>query len=204
MRSPVKWALLGLVIERPSHAYELAQRLERRYGPTLPLSDTRHAYRAIKDLANRSLIERIPDAHESADSEPSEPSPSEPSGPSKPSYRATAKGIAEYRAWLIGYIGEERQQRQLFILALSALTRQPEQMIEVVEHCEQEWLAQGMRTPIAREVDTTPDAPDTTPDTLATLHRLIDEENRLTVGAKLTWIHYAREQLEEFAKSRHR
>ena len=136
MRSPVKWALLGLVIERPSHAYELAQRLERRYGPTLPLSDTRHAYRAIKDLANRSLIERIPDAHESADSEPSEPSPSEPSGPSKPSYprdRQGDRGVPGVADRL--YLGEERQQRQLFILALSALTRQPEQMIEVVEHC---------------------------------------------------------------------
>ena len=31
MQSPVNWALLGLVIERPSYAYELAQRFERTY-----------------------------------------------------------------------------------------------------------------------------------------------------------------------------
>jgi DNA-binding PadR family transcriptional regulator len=30
MRSLVNWALLGLVIERPSYAYELARRFERR------------------------------------------------------------------------------------------------------------------------------------------------------------------------------
>ena len=35
MRSPVNWALLGLIIERPSYAYNLAQRFERRYGDTL-------------------------------------------------------------------------------------------------------------------------------------------------------------------------
>ena len=35
MQSPVNWALLGLVIERPSYAYELAKRFERTYGSVL-------------------------------------------------------------------------------------------------------------------------------------------------------------------------
>ena len=35
MHSPVNWALLGLIIERPSYAYALAQRFERTYGSPL-------------------------------------------------------------------------------------------------------------------------------------------------------------------------
>jgi DNA-binding PadR family transcriptional regulator len=39
MQSPVNWALLGLVIERPSHAYELAHRFDRTYDGALSLSE---------------------------------------------------------------------------------------------------------------------------------------------------------------------
>ncbi len=190
MHSRVRWALLGLVIERPSHAYDLAQRFERRYGSVLTLSDRRHAYAALRTLGERELIEQIPGT--------------EGEGPHpKPSYRATAKGVAEYREWLIGQVGEDRRQHELFVLALSALTRQPEQMIEVVGLCEQEWLKEGKANPISQKQKDEPADTDETPDWLAPLlDRLIEEENRLTVGAKLEWVQYAREQLGDFAKGK--
>jgi DNA-binding PadR family transcriptional regulator len=60
MHSPVCWALLGLVIERPSHAYELAQRFDRTYDGVLALSSVSHAYKALATLESRSLIEEVP------------------------------------------------------------------------------------------------------------------------------------------------
>src|ERR1700731_241869 len=57
MQSLVNWALLGLVIERPSYAYELAQRFERTYEGVLSLSSISHVYTALGTLRDRSLVE---------------------------------------------------------------------------------------------------------------------------------------------------
>src|SRR5271168_3961392 len=60
MRSPVNWALLGLVIERPSYGYELVKRFQREYEDVLPLSSESHVYTALKALERRGLIEETP------------------------------------------------------------------------------------------------------------------------------------------------
>jgi DNA-binding PadR family transcriptional regulator len=176
MRSLIKWALLGLVIERPSHAYELSRRLQRRFGSALALSDARQAYGALRGLVGRGLIEQLPP-------EPADATP-------KARYTATEEGLRHYGAWLVGQAAQDRRSHQLSILALSAFTRQPERMLPVIEEWEQAWVAHAMRTPITREQDG--------PDWLEPLfNRLLEEENRLTVGARLEWVQYAREQLSE-------
>ncbi len=189
LRSPVKWALLGLIIEEPSYVYDLAQRFERRYGTVLSLGDVRYAYAAVSALGARGLVEEIPGTREGSNP--------------KPCYKATAEGVEEYRKWLIGQVGEDRKAHQFFVLALSALSAQPEQMIEVVELCEQEWLNDGMARLLARAgTSAVAREEDTSTDWLAPLlDRLIEEENRLTVGAKLKWVQYAREQLGELPGS---
>jgi DNA-binding PadR family transcriptional regulator len=176
MRSPVNWALLGLIIERPSYAYDLAQRFERRYGETLPLSNVGHIYTALGVLAGRVLVEEIPGTREGRQP--------------KPHYRATPLGVGEYRGWLIGQVGEDRRRNQMFVLALGALTNEPEQLREVMVGYEQACLSEGMSTPISGAAET-PDS------ALALLGRLSDEENRLAVGAKLQWAEYARQELKK-------
>lgn len=178
MRSPVNWALLGLVIERPSYAYDLAQRFERRYGEVLPLSNIGHIYTALGVLDGRALVEEIPGTRTGRQP--------------KPHYRATQLGLVEYRDWLIGQLGEDRRRNQMFVLALGALTNAPEQMLEVIKGYEQACIAQGMHTPIsgaAHEMGSD--------SALALLGRLGEEENRLAVGAKLEWIAYARQELKK-------
>jgi DNA-binding PadR family transcriptional regulator len=175
MRSPVNWALLGLVIERPSYAYDLAQRFERRYGSALPLSNVGHIYTALGVLGERGLVEEIPGTREGRQP--------------RPCYRATPLGESEYRGWLVSQIGEDRRRQQLFVLSLAALAGDRAQMLEMIESCEQAFLQEGMATPIARE-----DA--CASRTLsALLSRMMDEESRLAVGAKLAWIEYARQEL---------
>jgi DNA-binding PadR family transcriptional regulator len=177
MRSPVNWALLGLIVERPSYAYDLAQRFERRYGTVLALSNIGHVYTAMDALEGRKLIEEIPGTREGRQP--------------KPYYRATAEGVEAYREWLVGQVGEDSRRRQLFVLALAALAGEPGQVVEIVEHCEQAWLSEGMGTRIAGEQGTPRDG------LAGLLHRLIEEENRLAVGAKLAWAEYARQELQK-------
>lgn len=174
MRSPVNWALLGLIIERPSYAYDLAQRFERRYGAVLTLSNIGHVYTALGMLGGRALIEEIPGTRDGRQP--------------KPHYRATDKGWHEYRGWLVGQVREDRRRCQLFVLALAALANDSDELLEVVTRYEQAWLQEGMGTPIARTDSVFDNATER-------LSRLMDEENRLAVGAKLEWVEYARQEL---------
>ncbi len=177
MRSIVNWALLGLVIDRSSYAYELAQRFERTYGDALALSSVSHVYTAIGTLRDRGLIEELPGTREGRQP--------------KPHYRATESGVAEYREWLAGQICEDRQRQRLFIQQLAALSRHPEAALEIVDRYEQACLEEARTTALRPDDD--PDAP------LDLAGALIGEESRLAVSAKLGWVRYAREVLSACA-----
>lgn len=183
MRSPVNWALLGLIIERPSYAYDLAQRFERRYGTVLALSNVGHVYTALGALESRDLVQEIPGTREGRQP--------------RPRYRATDAGVREYGRWLITQAGEDRKRSQMFVLALGALTGRPEQLLDVIAGYEQTWLAHAAGTPIERAQDGEGDSFDAL---AALLRRLIDEESRLAVGAKLAWIEYARQELAKLRR----
>ena len=179
MRSLVNWALLGLVIDRPSYAYELAQRFERTYENALALSSVSHVYIAVGALQGRGLIEEI--AGTRSGRQP------------KPHYRATEKGLQEYRDWLVDQIGEERQRQRLLVLQLAALARRPDVALDVVEHFEEICLMDAAKAPLPRG------EPGAGPSLSV---RLLSEENRLAVGAKLAWVQYARELFRTLADPR--
>jgi DNA-binding PadR family transcriptional regulator len=197
MQSPVNWALLGLVIERPSYAYELAQRFDRAYDGVLSLSSTSHVYTAIGALKSRGMIDEIPGTR--GGRQP------------KPRYRATAHGIENYRSWLVAQIHEDRRRQRLLVLQLAAFGRNPEVGLEIVERCQRACLEEACRIPIPGREETRADAdsdrgtagPDreTGADPSLT-KRLLSEENRLAVGAKLAWIEYARHELRALADAR--
>jgi DNA-binding PadR family transcriptional regulator len=83
------WLVLGLIIQQPSHGYELYQRFER-FGAVLPLSRS-SVYAVLDRLRERGMVEEID---------------LEPVGPvsrkreSRRSYRATAVGASAYRRWV--------------------------------------------------------------------------------------------------------
>jgi DNA-binding PadR family transcriptional regulator len=182
MRSLVNWALLGLVIDRPSYAYELAQRFERTYEDALTLSSVSHVYMALSTLKDRELIEEIPGTR----------SGRQP----KPHYRPTGKGLTEYREWLVEQICEDRQRQRLFVLQLGALTRNPDIALEIIDRFEQACLREASRTPLPSAANPTADG------AAQLLGRLVDEESRLSLGAKLSWVEYARQQFKALASTR--
>jgi DNA-binding PadR family transcriptional regulator len=182
MQSSVNWALLGLVIERPSYAYELAQRFERTYKDSLSLSSVSHAYTALGTLKDRELVEELPGTRTGRQP--------------KPHYRATAKGLEDYHQWLIGQVAEERKRQRVFLLQLTALTRDPAKAMKIVEDYEQACLDETCATRISGARDSPPD------DARELQTRLIAEEKRLAIGAKIEWAHYARRELKALAESR--
>jgi DNA-binding PadR family transcriptional regulator len=176
MSSPVNWALLGLVIERESYAYELAQRFQSIYRNVISLSSTSHVYTALGVLQGRSLVEQVPS--ERAGRQP------------KPCYRATALGVESYGDWLVGYAREDRRRQVMLVLGLSALAGSPQAVLGILERYEQAWVEPAETTELF--------AIDSTPAGLGgeLIARILSERNELTTPAKLAWVSDARAALE--------
>ena len=178
MRSPVNWALLGLVIERPSYAYDLAQRFERRYGEVLPLSNIGHIYTALGVLGGRALVEEIPGTR--AGRQP------------KPHYCATPMGVLGISR-LADRPGGRGPPPQPDVRACA---RRLDERAGAAARSHR-----GLRAGLPREGMHTPitGAPEQRhrDSALALLGRLSEEENRLAVGAKLDWVEYARQELKK-------
>ena len=176
MHSPVNWALLGLVIERPSYAYELAHRFERTYEGALSLSSVSHVYTALATLRERRLVEEAPGTRVTPRS--------------RRRYEATAQGLDAHSQWLVGQVSEERRRQRLLVAQLGALARTPQRAIEVLDAYEQACMIEAAAAPPAGEG---------IPGTTGLVARLIGEEARLTVAAKLRWVQYARTQVRALA-----
>ena len=178
MRSPINWALLGLLIQRPSYGYELMQRFERTYGDTLELSSRSQIYTALDSLARRGLIEHAQDAHV-------EDSVRQP----KLHYRATEAGICAYEQWLIEQVSQDERRSCLIAQHFAALS--PEHALRVLERCAEVCLEAAGRLPTDDEEELSGRP--------ALAERLAGEECRLRTGAVLSWIEYARSELRAAA-----
>jgi DNA-binding PadR family transcriptional regulator len=180
MQSPVNWALLGLVIERPSYAYELAQRFDRIYDGALALSSTSHVYTALGTLQDRGLVQEVAGTREGRQP--------------KPRYRATARGVAEHHDWLVGLFGENRRRQRLLALQMASLTRDPDAALETLARFEEACLEEAAKTPVSSRED------DSAKRDAGLVSRLLAEESRLAVEARLAWVQYVRRELLALTK----
>jgi DNA-binding PadR family transcriptional regulator len=174
MHSSVNWALLGLIIERPSYAYELARRFERTYDGAIALSSVSHVYTALANLRERGLVEEV--------------SSGGPEPRSKRHYRASELGQAEHARWLVGGVAEERRRQRVLSVQLGALARDPARALAVLDDYEQACLAEIAAAPAGG-------AEEQGAGVTRLVARLAGEETRLSVAAKLKWAQYARAQL---------
>jgi len=182
MQSAVHWALLGLVIERPSYGYELAQRFEHAYAGMLQLSGVSYVYTALDTLQCRRMIEEIPGTRTGRQP--------------KPRYRATAIGVRSYQERLILQMREDFRRSQLFARQLAALAQEPELALEVIDGYGQACLADAGDTPLPAPREDCEDA------VAGLAARLVSEERRLAIEAKLPWIEYARREFTALAAGR--
>ena len=179
MQSPVHWALLGLVIERPSYGYELAHRFEHAYAGMLQLSGISYVYTALDTLRYRDMIEEI--AGTRTGRQP------------KPRYHVTAGGLRSYQERLIAQMREDFRRSRLFARQLAVFAQEPEIALDVIERYGQACLEEASETPVR------PPLEEDAPAASGLASRLVSEERRLSMEAKLPWIDYARQEFRALA-----
>jgi DNA-binding PadR family transcriptional regulator len=182
MQSAVQWALLGLVIERPSYGYELAQRFESAYEGMLHLSGVSYVYTALDTLQRRSMIEEIPGTR----------SGRQP----KPRYRATVEGVDSYKERLTAQIQEDFRRSRLFARQLAVFAHEPEMALEIIERYGDACLEEAADASIPPHASHPADA------VSGLAARLVSEESRLAMEAKLPWVDYARREFMALAADR--
>jgi DNA-binding PadR family transcriptional regulator len=198
MRSAVNWAVLGLVIERPSYGYELFQRLERRYVGVLdpPISQI---YAALNALERAALIEPQPEkerAHQPDDA-------LRPAARRQPKvhYRATASGARAFREWVAEQMRDDPRHvellRRIAGTAAAGLDRTGT-MRSLVDAYERACVEEASQLPL-------PPARDgATPAAAAgeLVERLVLAARRGLLDAHFAWIAYARKEIEAFERPR--
>ncbi len=178
MTSPVYWALLGLVIERPSYGWELYNRFQRVYGDVLHLSGESHVYTGLDSLEQRGLIETIPGI--GVGRQP------------KPHYKATQQGIHSHEEWLVEQIDAHSRQQELWVRQLAIFAHDPGTALGVLERYERQYLKEAGQTghlPKGSASGSRGELIDT----------LVAEQQRITVGGMLSWLGHAKARFEALA-----
>ncbi|HMJ02489.1 MAG TPA: PadR family transcriptional regulator [Conexibacter sp.] len=190
----MNWAVLGLVIERPSYGYELFQRLERRYGGVLepPISQI---YAALNALERAELIEPLPLEQSVGAAE--EAAPVRRRQP-KVHYRATASGARAFRAWVAEGMRDDPQHAELMRriagTAAAAGVDRVEAMRELVDTYERACVEEASRLPLP------PARRAATPAAAAgeLVERLVLAARRGLLDSHFAWIDYARKEIDAF------
>lgn len=174
MQSTVAWALLGLIIERPSYAYELALRFERIHGHTLELSSVSHIYTALATLRKWGYVQELPSASSA--------------GKFRRQFGPTALGMNQHARWMLEEVVRERRRQRVLLRQFAPLAKIPERAHMVLDAYEEVCQGELARSNRIR--------PERIPGTTGFTARLISQETTLVVPGKLEWVGYAREQLE--------
>jgi DNA-binding PadR family transcriptional regulator len=85
-----KYAILGLVIERPGYGYQLAQRLDERFGSSAFAPSG--VYSALDQLSRDDLVRAAGEVG---------PGPARRAAP-RMIYEATDEGVDRFEAWMLG------------------------------------------------------------------------------------------------------
>ncbi len=126
LQASVNWAVLGLVIEKPSYGYEIGRRFIARFGGFIPASLS-NIYTTLDRLVRMGLVE------------PTHAQATTASGRQhKLHYRATSEGARAYRAWLARKLRELDQRSELLLRLLSVCLRGVPALDEVLERYEAE------------------------------------------------------------------
>ncbi|HEX3520223.1 MAG TPA: PadR family transcriptional regulator [Solirubrobacteraceae bacterium] len=179
LRSQAAILVLGLVIEKPSHGYEIGRRFEDRFG-ALVRTGRASIYRTLGALERGGLIEAM--------------SVEELGGVRRgaragSSYRATPVGARAYRGWLAQRVRDDPERVEM----LGRLTLAGVQSIEAAldfldyyeQSCEQD----------ARSLVASPPAEGEDDGRVRLVQELLLEERRRMIDAQFGWISYARRRL---------
>lgn len=171
-RAPVGAAVLALVIEKPSYGYEVWQRFEERFGGLLDVGSSR-IYQVVNGLLEEGMIEEVPGEAEGSRRQP------------RPRYRATELGARNHRAWLAQDLREDPTRDELHRRLLATGANDAPVLLEIVDRYERACLDEMAALGPVPAAET------------SARDRLLAEERRLVLEARLKWILFARRLLEQ-------
>jgi DNA-binding PadR family transcriptional regulator len=184
LRSQVACAVLGLVIEKPSHGYEIGQRFERRFGGFLRVGRS-SIYAALGTLVDAGLIEKVSARSNTGVSQGAK---------AGACYRATARGARAYRGWLAERVRNDPQRVDMLGRMTLAGVHSVEAALDFIARYEQECVDEARE--LARPSGS---APSDCAGISELVERLLIEERRRMIDAQLAWITYARAELRSVA-----
>jgi DNA-binding PadR family transcriptional regulator len=182
-----KYAVLGLVIERPGYGYQLAQRLEERFGSSgfAPSG----VYSALDQLSRDDLIRCAGEMG---------------AGPAKRAaprtiYEATDEGIDRFESWMLEASPAPPLRDELHMKIALCRPRDLSRLIEMV--CGQELACMGRLRDLRERAEE--DARD--PQEWSSLMRTLARDAEVAVwNARIEWLQSARELLEQLSEESER
>jgi DNA-binding PadR family transcriptional regulator len=170
-----KNAVLGLVIERPGYGYDLARRLEERFGSSgfAPTG----VYSALDQLSSEALV-RSAGPRAEATNERAAP---------RTIYEATPKGIDRFEEWMLGSSSLAPVRDELYMKIALSRPHNLSRLIELAQSQEEACLSrlEELRQPATR----TRGAPKAWPEVAVLLVR--DAEIK-QLQARVEWLQKAR------------
>src|ERR1700726_340234 len=115
--------VLALVLEQPSHGYELSQRYRRRFADLVPMSVPR-VYEALDRLRDSGMIEPV--VLQGAE-------PARRQHLMRRSYRATKAGAQEYRRWVADQLKDDPSRPELLGRVASAGALGIDAVLDVID-----------------------------------------------------------------------
>jgi DNA-binding PadR family transcriptional regulator len=132
-----KNAVLGLVIERPGYGYDLARRLQERFGSSgfAPTG----VYSALDQLSSDALVRSV-GSRAYADNERAAP---------RTIYEATPKGVDRFEQWMVGCSSLAPVRDELYMKIALSKPHNLFRLIELARSQEEDCLArlQSLRRP---------------------------------------------------------
>lgn len=177
MQAGTKYAVLGLLLDRPSYGYEVLVRFRRTFDAVQWGISPQGLYASLDRLERDGLIEPIvASSHDASRRQPKTP------------YRVTATGAEELRRFLDTPLSADASRAELLMRLQCMATRDIDALLQTLDEHEHACLDELGR--IGSSAPARPGAPAS-----SLVERLALEERRLGIQARLMWIDYARHEL---------
>jgi DNA-binding PadR family transcriptional regulator len=183
VKAGTKYAVLGLLLERPSYGYEVLTRFRRVFEAAQWGISPQGLYASLDRLERDGLIEPVLARHDASRRQP------------KTRYRVTRRGASELRRFLATPISADPSRAELLVrlqCAGGGAARDTDALLATLNGYEQACLDE-----LGRIGGEAPGERSAASDLL--LERLVVEERRLGIQARLMWIDYARRELRRAA-----
>jgi DNA-binding PadR family transcriptional regulator len=180
-----KHAVLGLVIERPGYGYQLAQRLEERFGSSgfAPSG----VYSALDQLSRDELVRSAGELGAG---------PSRRGAP-RTIYEATEDGVEHFEAWMLGSSSAPPLRDELHMKIALCRPHNVSRLIDMVTG--QEVVCLGRLRDLKRQSD---QAPTSSRDWPRLMRMLAADAEVAFWNARIEWLQSAHELLEQLRDDR--